>query len=153
MRIPVVILALETALLFVLSCQMTDPEVVVMNDIAEDVMVRDPAFGGTVWNTVLRYGETTTPRRCMRGDFRVHFKKLSVHDYCRMQAKYRLIDSICLCDSSWISSDTDIICSVPNWYNYRTLSSQEAGFGDFLIFKLSGGDMEQDFSVPGPYGH
>jgi hypothetical protein len=155
MRTFVCILALAAAvaLSLVVSCQMVDPEVVVVNNIAEDVMVRDPTFGGTVWNTVLRYGEATSPRRCLRGDFRVHFKKMSVHDYCRTQAKYRLIDSICMCDSSWISHDTDIISAIPNWFNYRTVSSAEAGFGDFIIYELTGSDMEQDFSVPGPYGH
>ena len=146
-------LAVEAAMLLLTSCQMADPEVVVINNIAEDVMVRDPSFGGSVWNTVLRYGEATTPRRCMRGDYRVHFKKITLHDYCRMQAKYRLIDSVCMCDSSWISSDTDVISAIPNWFNYQTISSKEAKFGDFLLFELTGSDMEQDFSVPGPYGH
>jgi hypothetical protein len=146
-------LAAGGALLSAIACQMADPEVVIVNNIAEDVMVRDPSFGGTVWNTVLRYGEATTPRRCLRGDFQVHFKKIAMHDYCRMQAKYRLIDSLCMCDSSWISSDTDIVDATPNWFNYQTISSREAGYGDFLIIELTGGDMEQDFSAPGPYGH
>ena len=146
-------LAAGIAAPFLVLCQMIDPEIVVVNNIAEDVMVRDPSFGGTVWNTVIKYGEATSPRCCMRGDYRVHFKKINMHDYCRMQATYRLIDSLCMCDSSWISDDTDIISSTPNWYNYQTKSSREAGYGDFLIIELTGNDLEQDFSAPGPYGH
>ena len=146
-------LAAGGALLSAMSCQMADPEIVIVNTIAEDVMVRDPSFGGTVWNTVLRYGEATSPRRCLRGEFRVHFKKIALHDYCRNQARYGMVDSLCMCDSAWNSSDTGVIGATPDWYNYQTISTNEAGFGDFLIVKLTGGDMEQDFSVPGPYGH
>jgi hypothetical protein len=149
----ILVLAVEAAFLFFISCQMADPEVVVINNLAEDVMVRDPSFGGTVWNTVLRSGEATSPRRCLRGDYRVHFKKIALHDYCRNQARYGLIDSLCMCDSSWISSDTDIIDATPNWFNYQTRSSREAGYGDFIVFELTSGDMEQDFSTSGPYGH
>ena len=155
MRRPALIFTLAAggALLSAIACQMADPEVVVVNNIAEDVMVRDPSFGGTVWNTVLRYGETTTPRRCLRGDYQVHFKKISMHDYCRNQARYGLIDSLCMCDSSWISSDTDIISTTPIWLNYQTRSSHAAGYGDFQVFELTGNDIEQDFSASGSNGH
>ena len=29
----------------------------------------------------------------------------------------------------------------------------ELGYDDFRVFSLTLDDMEQDFSVPGPYGH
>ncbi|MBN2035799.1 MAG: hypothetical protein JW768_03575 [Chitinispirillaceae bacterium] len=138
---------------FMVSCQLMEPEIVVVNNIAPDVMVRDPSFGGIVWNTVLAYGQATPPRRCLSGGHRVHFKKIGMFEYCRDQARYGQIDSLCMCDSSWASSDTDIIDSTPLWFNYQTISSREAGCGDFIVFELTSSDMEQDFSVPGPYGH
>ena len=138
---------------FMVSCQIMEPEIVVVNNIAPDVMVRDPSFGGTVWNTVLAYGQATSPRRCLSGGHRVHFKKIGMFEYCRDQARYGQIDSLCMCDSSWASSDTDIIDSTPLWFNYQTISSREAGCGDLIVFELTASDMEQDFSVPGPYGH
>ncbi|NLP02663.1 MAG: hypothetical protein GX089_09230 [Fibrobacter sp.] len=130
----------------------SEPEVTIINRIAPEVLVQNPSFNGTVWNTVLRYGEATSPRPCMRGEGSVHFKKLDTYSYCRNQSRYSLIDSICMCDSTWVSPDTDIIDQTPIWFNYKTISATDADRGFFLI-ELTEDNMEQDFSVPGPYGH
>lgn len=142
------------ALLFLFSCfcMFSEPEVAIINRIAPEVLVQNPSFNGTVWNTVLRYGEATSPRPCMRGEGSVHFKKLDTYSYCRNQSRYSLIDSICMCDSTWVSPDTDIIDQTPIWFNYKTISATDADRGFFLI-ELTEDNMEQDFSVPGPYGH
>lgn len=135
------------------SCQMVEPEVVIVNKIAPEVLVRNPSFNGVVWNTVLRYGEATAPDRCLRGDGTVHFQKFDAHKYCRSQVEYGLIDSLCMCDSSWISHDTDVISSTPLWFNYKTIKSTDATYCGFQVIELTAEDMEQDFSVPGTYGH
>jgi hypothetical protein len=141
------------ALLFFSGCQMMEPEVVVINRIAPQILVSNPSFNGTVWNTVLRYGDATPPRRCMHGEGRVHFRKFDAHNYCRRQAEYLLIDSICMCDSSWRSDDTDVIGSEPLFFNYQTISTTDALYGSFQVIELTLDNMEQDFSAPGLYGH
>jgi len=135
------------------SCKMAEPEVVIVNKIAPEVLVRNPSFNGVVWNTVLRYGEATKPDRCLRGEGTVHFQKFDAHYYCRRQSEYGLIDSLCICDSSWMSTDTDVISTTPIWFNYKTIKSVVATFGGFQAIELTADDIEQDFSVPGPYGH
>jgi hypothetical protein len=140
-----------TALLSV--CTMADPEAVIVNNIGPHVLVRNPSFNGTVWNTVLRHGEATPPSRCLSGDGTVHFQLLDAHYYCRRQSEYQLIDSICMCDSSWVSGDTDVITATPVWFNYKTIKPARSTYGTFQVIELTAEDMEQDFSVPGPYGH
>jgi hypothetical protein len=144
---------LVPALLFFSGCQMAEPEAVVINKIAPHILISDPSFNGTVWNTVLRYGDATSPRRCMRGDGQVHFKKFDAYNYCRRQSAYGLIDSICMCDSSWRSDDTDVIGSEPLFFNYQTITATDATYGSFHVIELTLDNMEQDFSAPGPYGH
>jgi hypothetical protein len=135
------------------ACQMVEPEVVVINKISPRILVRNPSFNGVVWNTILSYGEATSPRQCLRGEGRVHFQKFDAYTYCRHQAEYGLIDSICMCDTSWLSNDTDVISQTPLWYNYQTIAATDAVYGSFHVIELKLDDMEQDFSVPGPYGH
>jgi hypothetical protein len=101
----------------------------------------------------LRYDQATTPARCLRGTDHVHFQTLDAHAYCRSQASYGLIDSICMCDSSWVSGDTDVISTTPLLFNYRTVSRTDVDYGDFTVIEITLDNMEQDFSVPGPYGH
>ena len=135
------------------ACQMMEPEVVVVNKIAPQVLVKNPSFNGIVWNTVLRYEASTSPRRCLRGEGNVHFQKFDAHSYCRRQSEYGLIDSICMCDPAWISDDTDVISAEPVWFNYKTKKIIDAMYGGFQVIELTADDLEQDFSVPGPYGH
>jgi hypothetical protein len=130
-----------------------EPEVAIVNNIAPEVLVRNPSFNGVVWNTVLRYGEATSPERCLGGEGNAHFQKFNAHSYCRRQSEYGLIDSICMCDSSWVSDDTDVISATPLWFNYKTMRSTDARYGSYQRIELRADDMEQDFSVPGPYGH
>ena len=49
--------------------------------------------------------------------------------------------------------DTGLINEEPNWFNYQTISVKKVDYGGFQVFEITLGDMEQDFSVPGPYGH
>jgi hypothetical protein len=135
------------------ACSLFQPEVVVVNNTAPEIMIRNPCFNGIIWNTVLKYGEATSPRRCLRGEGRVHFQKFDAYRYCRNQARYEMIDSLCMCDSSWNSNDTDLISATPLWFNYQTQSVENAQMGGFHKIELSLDNMEQDFSVPGPYGH
>jgi hypothetical protein len=77
---------------------------------------------------VLAYGEATTSQRCLPGEDRVHFKKLDV-------------------TQAAASPDT-----APTWFNYQTSAEETADYGGFYLLTVTL-DMEQDFSIPGPYGH
>ena len=141
--------------LLLATCTSLEPEVVVVNLTAERIMLRNPSFSGAAWDVVLRYGEATPPQRCLAGSDRVHFQKFDPYGYCRTQLEYGLADPLCPCDTSRTETDTDstIITPTPIWYNYQTTSIYAADRGDFLVFEIRLADMEQDFSVPGPYGH
>jgi hypothetical protein len=132
---------------------MIEPEVVIVNKIAPEVLVKNPSFNGVVVSMVLRYGEATSPQRCLRGEGRVHFQLFDAHYYCRRQSEYGLIDSICMCDSFRVSNDTDVISTTPLWFNYKTIKTTDVTYGGFEVIELTAENMEQDFSVPGPYGH
>ncbi|MBM4396602.1 MAG: hypothetical protein FJ087_13055 [Deltaproteobacteria bacterium] len=41
----------------------------------------------------------------------------------------------------------------PVWFAYRTTAAHEAAHGDFLVIEVRADGIEQDFDVPGPYGH
>lgn len=51
--------------------------------------------------------------------------------------------------------DTDpaLINEEPTWFNYQTVSTRRVDYGDLIVIEITLDDMEQDFSVPGPYGH
>jgi len=117
------------------ACDLDYPEVVIVNRIAEGVMIRDPGFNGCRWNTTLAYGDHTVPKRCLPGEGRVHFRKMDLAGYARKAAK----------------AEGDV--PGPTWFNYRTAGARSVGQGDFAVIEIAGGDLEQDFSVPGPYGH
>ncbi len=129
------------------------PEVVVINKIAPQVLIKNPCINGIVWNTVLKYEEATSPRRCMRGQGKVHFQKFDPYAYCVRQVEYGLIDTLCMCDTAAAIKDSSIISATPLWYNYQTISSTNVSSGGYSIIEITLDDMEQDFSVPGPYGH
>lgn len=111
------------------ACDLAYPEVVVVNRIAIDVQVRDPSFNGCVFRGVLAYGEASPVLTCPAGEGRVHFQKLDVAEYAP--------------DGT----------HPPYWFAYQTVSRRRTATGGFEIFELTADDLEQDFSVPGPYGH
>jgi hypothetical protein len=41
----------------------------------------------------------------------------------------------------------------PLWFNYQTVHTRTADYGEFHVFEITLAEWEQDFSVPGPYGH
>jgi hypothetical protein len=115
------------------ACDLRYPELVVVNRIAIGIQVRDPSFNGCIHRGVLGYGEASPVLTCPPGDGRVHFQKLDVGAY---------------------AGDGDgEEPTPPLWFNYQTSSSRRTESGDFAVFELTADDMEQDFSVPGPYGH
>jgi len=110
------------------GCDLEYPEVVVTNRISAHVLMRNPSFNGCVWNVTLAYGDSTPPGHCLRGSDHVHFQKL---------------------DLDQEASEPD----APVWFNYQTASVKSVGYGSAHRFEVTSDDMEQDFSVPGPYGH
>ena len=105
---------------------------------------------------VLAYGEATAVGRCLPGEDRVHFQKLDAAAYGGKLAQADTADGASPGDAG--SPDADLPDAgqgnqVPLWFNYQTISARRVDYGDFQIFEINLGDMEQDFSVPGPYGH
>jgi len=120
------------------GCDFAYPEVVIVNRTSEGLLVRNPSFNGCRWTTVLGYGEATTPGRCLSGADRVHFQKLDVAAYAAAA-------------DGGVASDGGV--AAPTWFNYQTVSIKQVDYGDFRVFEITPDDMEQDFSIPGPYGH
>ena len=136
------------------GCDSAYPEVVVVNRTDEQILIKNASFSGCVWEGVLAYGDATAPGRCLPGKDRVHFQKMDAGAYCLAQAEDRTIEGICPCDTAEDAGvDTELIDEEPRWFNYRTLSVKHVDYGDFRIYEITLDDIEQDFSVPGPYGH
>ena len=138
------------------SCEYRYPEISVANQIDERVLIRNPAFNGCAWTTTLALGEVTAPNRCLPGDDRVHFQKFDAAKYCEEQAKDGTIAGICPCGDAGVPStavDQGLVNAVPLWFNYETVSSQHADYDGFYLFRITPDGIEQDFSIPGPYGH
>lgn len=109
------------------ACDLVYPEVAVVNNIDPQILVRNPSFNGCLWEAVLAYGESTAPHACPPGEDQIHFGKLDLRAYG--------------------SSGT-----TPVWFNYQTTAGEQAAYGGSYLFEIPP-DIEQDFSVPGPYGH
>lgn len=122
------------AAVFCAGCDNVYPEVVVVNTTREGFLIRNPSFNGCLWNTVLAYGESTSPQRCLPGSDRVHFKKFDASSY----------------NSVLPDGGAE---ATPRWFNYQTVSDHQVDYGDFESIEIKLEDIEQDFSVPGPYGH
>ena len=136
MKPALVALCLATA-----GCDLAYPEVVIANQTAEHVQIRGPSFSGCAWSAVLAFGDATSVGRCLPGADRIHFEKLDATAYCAEQAE----------DAT--ETDPGLVSAEPMWFSYQTRSAREAEYGDFYVFEVRLDDMEQDFSVPGPYGH
>jgi hypothetical protein len=142
------------------GCDFAYPEVVVVNRTDEHILLKNISFSGCVWGEVLAFDEATPPGRCLPGEDRVHFQKFDVEAYCQEQAEDGTLDGICPCEPEpepdpdpGAGIDPGLINGEPNWFNYQTVSARRIDYGDFHIFEITTDDMEQDFSVPGPYGH
>ena len=117
------------------ACDADYPEVVIANQIAADVVIRDPSFNGCRWNVTLNFGDHSVPKHCLPGEDKVHFQKLDLGKYSQELA----------------AGGTDV--PEPMWFNYQTVSVKSVDEGDFRVFDVTADDLEQDFSIPGPYGH
>ena len=151
---PALILFLSAALA---GCDMAYPEVVVVNRTDDHILIKNASFSGCVWDNVLAYGDATPPGRCLPGKDRVHFQKYDAAAFCLAQAEDQTIEGVCPCDpdpgGTDAGVDTALIDEEPRWFNYQTLSSMRVDYGDFRVVEIGLDDIEQDFSVPGPYGH
>lgn len=122
--------------LICIGCADTYPEVVVVNQTEQRILLRNISYNGCLWDGVLAFGEATAPQRCPPGSDRVHFKKCDVsqHDDALVRTREEGEES-------------------PLWFNYQTVTKHELGYGDFQKIEIRAEDLEQDFSAPGPYGH
>jgi hypothetical protein len=143
------------------SCSLEYPEIVAVNETSDFILLKNISFNGCRWSEVLAKGDATSVESCLPGDDRVHFQKFDASNYCRDQANVGTITGICPCnngDAGMSSAESGVvgeglINDLPLWFNYQTQSVKHAGYGEFHRFVISLNDFEQDFSVPGPYGH
>jgi hypothetical protein len=144
----VALLALVMALLG--ACELVNPEVAVQNDLGTPVQIRDISFNGCLWPTVLAPGEATSPCGCTPATERVRFKKFDAQSYVN-----KVLDDLAHGSRDYppTSDRVGVQLPTPLWYSYRTRSTSELGYGGFQVIHLRPEDIEQDFDVPGPYGH
>lgn len=114
------------------GCDLVYPEVAVVNRTAASIQLRNPTFSGCAWAAVLAYGEATTLEHCLPGADRIHFEKLE------------------LGTPSDARSDAT---ALPVWFRYQTRSPRQVDYGEQQVFEVTADDLEQDFTLPGPYGH
>lgn len=160
MRLSAIFLPLLLSLSFC-GCDLAYPQVVIVNQLHEQIMIKNPSFNGCVWNVVLAYQETTSPERCLPGADHVHWQKFDALDFAEKLNNANHLDAgmapdgdAGLSSARQISSDASTVSNItPTWFPYRTISLKQVDYGDFAIFSLMPDDLEQDFSVPGPYGH
>jgi len=110
-------------LLFLAFSCSRKPEIMIVNKTSENTLIVDPSYNGVRWFTTLKYGESTSPEFVLPGKGEIHFKKFN------------------------------IVSQTPLLFNYKTISQYDVDRGEFLRIEITLEDMEQDFSVPGPYGH
>lgn len=120
------------------SCEEAYPEVVVVNNLREDVLIRNISFNGCQWDVMLAYGEATSPGSCLTGEDQVHFEKFTASTY----------DAL-VTEAKEAGEETP----EPMWFRYQTVKVHRVDYGQFLLVTLELSELEQDFSAPGPYGH
>lgn len=133
------------------GCENAYPEVVVVNDIGEQVLIKEVSFNGCYWGDVLAHGEVTSPQRCLPGADRVRFKKLDLEKYCAKVPDAG--GSACDGGPAEACTPSSSTSTEPLWFSYQTVADHEADLGEFRRIEVHVGDLEQDFSVSGPYGH
>jgi hypothetical protein len=143
-----------------LACSSVYPEIVVVNETNDFISLKNVSFSGCLWSEVLKMGDTTTVGQCLPGDDRIHFQKFDAAEYCRAQAEDATIPGICPCNEADAgvaaapgANKFGLVNDLPFWFNYQTQSVKHARYGEFHRFVITLDDFEQDFSVPGPYGH
>lgn len=137
------------------ACESAYPEVVVVNRTAEQVQLRKVTFSGCEWTGVLAYGASTSVGRCLPGKDRVHFEKFDAAAWALEQAEDGTVDGLAStrCDGGLCVPSGDGGHLEPLWFAYQTLESHSVSQGSFRVIEITLDGVEQDFSVPGPYGH
>ncbi len=150
------VLVILLLLSFSSACEEAYPEVVVVNAIDDHILIRNISFNGCKWEEMLAFEDASAPGRCLPGKDRIHFQKFDPKTYCEEQVDDGVIDGLCFCDEEDRPEedpmDSGLINEEPMWFNYQTVKSFDIG-GGFHLFELTLDGLEQDFSVPGPYGH
>lgn len=135
------------------ACDALYPEVIVVNKTATHIQLRNLSFNGCLWNVVLPFGAATAPGRCLPGEDRIHFQKFDARAWADDQAAGEPSDVQKTEDGSAVEAEPDLANEEPTWFNYQTVFTRRVNYGDLVVIEVTLADMEQDFSVPGPYGH
>ncbi len=132
------------------GCELLNPEVVVRNDLGAPVQIRELSFNGCVWPVLLAPGESTSPCACPPGVERVRFKRFDAQAYVN-----EILEVIARGGHGYPRSDDRVGVRLPTplWFSYRTRSPFALGYGDFQVLRVLPDEIEEDFDVPGPYGH
>ena len=138
------------------ACDAAYPEVVIVNDIGPGISVKSVGYNGCKWDEILEYGEASKPHKCLPGEGAITFEKLGPLTCYEGADRYKF-----KCFEEWevsgasVSEDVadDLLDARTMWFNYVTTSQKSVDYGEFHVFTITARDMEQDFSVPGPYGH
>ena len=149
------LLLLFSPLVLLAGCDLGYPELIVVNQTDDTIQLRNISFNGCVFPGVLPYGEATSPLRCLPGKEPVRFEKFDAANYCRDQAKDATVDGVCPCDGEPdpTRADKGLVNPKPMWFNYMTRTRHRLDYGDLRVIEITRDEMEQDFSVVGPYGH
>lgn len=132
------------------GCELVQPEVVVDNGLGQPVQITAISFSGCRWQGILAPGEASAPQRCLPGSDRVHFKRFDAQSYFD-----RAIEDFEENPEEYEPTADRVGFRLPTplWYNYQTREAFEVDYGGFYRLRVEPDSIEQDFSVPGPYGH
>lgn len=132
------------------GCELLQPEVVVVNALAEPAQICCLSIRGCFWPEILAAGDSTAPQRCLPGSDRVHFKRFDAQSYLN-----KVLEDYAEEPENFEPVDDRVGFRLPTplWYAYQTSTVFEIDYGGFYLLKVETDSIEQDFSVPGPYGH
>lgn len=122
------------------GCEVSHPEVAVVNHTAASMLVRNIRFNGCTWPTTLAMDDVTSPGRCLPGEDRIHFERFNGESYAQRW-------------TGDAGTDAGLAQEEPLWFAYQTQTVHRVEYGQRYLLHITVEDMEQDFSVPGPYGH
>lgn len=138
------------------GCEEAYPEVILVNRIEDRVLIKQLSFNGCLWDAELANGDATSVGRCLPGTDRIHFKKFDPVVYVGGQLEAgELQDFVAATTASDfdVTSDVGSVDGAPVWFNYQTRQSYVVEYGDVRRIEITRDSLEQDFSIPGPYGH
>jgi len=141
---------LAACLALALALAACEAEVVIENGLEAPVEIRELSFNGCLWPVLLAPGERTSPCSCPPGADRVHFKRFDAQAFVS-----GVLEEVARGSRAYPPSGDRLGVKLPAplWFAYRTREPVELEPGALQVLRVTPGQIEQDFEVPGPYGH